>query len=50
MAHRPARQWSLAARVANRLPHHTTVVVFNAYRGDAVLDRVLNSLPAKAEA
>ena len=40
---------SLAARVANRLPHHKTVVVFNAYRAHAVLDEVLDALPAKAK-
>ena len=38
---------SLAARVANRLPHHKTVVVFNSYRAHTVLDRVLDALPAK---
>jgi tetratricopeptide (TPR) repeat protein len=40
---------SLAARVANRLPRHRAVVVFKTYKSHAVLDRVLDALPARTK-
>jgi len=36
---------SLAARIANRLPGHKTVVIFEQYHADQVLERVLAALP-----
>jgi tetratricopeptide (TPR) repeat protein len=36
---------SLAARVANRLGHHRTVVVFDDYRAIAIFDAVAKALP-----
>ncbi|MBF0140335.1 MAG: CHAT domain-containing protein [Magnetococcales bacterium] len=38
---------SLAARLANRLPHYQTVVVFRDYDALAVLDALLGKLPAR---
>ncbi|MBF0415889.1 MAG: CHAT domain-containing protein [Magnetococcales bacterium] len=38
---------SLAARLANRLPHYQTVVVFRDYDALAVLDAILGKLPAR---
>jgi hypothetical protein len=39
---------SLAARVANRMPRHQTVVVFGRYDALAILDKLLEALPAEA--
>jgi CHAT domain/AAA ATPase domain len=38
---------SLAARVANRLGHHRTVVVFDDYRAIAIFDAVAKALPSE---
>ncbi len=38
---------SLAARVANRLGHHRTVVVFEDYRAIAIFDAVAKALPSE---
>ena len=38
---------SLAARIANRMPSHKPVVVFEHYHADQVWDRVLTALPSR---
>ena len=41
---------SLAARIANRLPHHQTVVVYKRYDALAVFETLLQALPATLKA
>ncbi|MEZ4869727.1 MAG: CHAT domain-containing protein [Caldilineaceae bacterium] len=38
---------SLAARVANRLPRHQTVVVYDRYDAPAIFDQLLQALPGR---
>lgn len=38
---------SLAARVANRLPKHSTVVVYERYDAPTILDQLLAAVPAR---
>jgi tetratricopeptide (TPR) repeat protein len=41
---------SLAARVANRMPRHRTIVVYERYDGMAIFEQLLSALPASERA